>query len=536
MTLENVPESSRDGPVRLANESVFSLGPVRVDPTMRSFGKPGFKRSVEPRAMQVLVALVQARGAVVSRDVLVARCWDGRVVGDDAIYRVISQLRDLATGFAAGSFNIETIPKIGYRLVTEASLETGDTSALDADATGKPLEFDPAAEAPPKSIPPLKWTRRAIVGGALAVGAVALILPRSNVNGTTFKDLIAQGENAERMDMPDSNAKGVGFLEEAVALEPSNPLGWGRLALALTYAAEYVTADRASGIVSRAQEAAARALSLNADQPDARAALAILPPYFGEWQAAEDRMQVVVASNPDHLQARDAHDFLLSGIGRMREASHSRIAYAKQVPLHARFQYRVIYAYWNLGMIAHADRAADRALQLWPLHPGVWFARLWTLAFSDRAEQALAQAEVASRRPDLPDQFVQVLQLSLRALLSRTARDTEAATDAILAGLKTSPSAAIHAIMILNAFGDIDGAFAVARAYLLEQGPLIAEVRWREGQISINDQRRRKTHMLFVPISAPMRKDTRFAYLMEDVGLADYWGAANVIPDHLIEA
>jgi Tol biopolymer transport system component len=64
--------------------------------------------------MQVLVALAQARDAVVSRDDLIARCWEGRIVGEDAINRAIGRLRRLSE--ATGSFTIETIARVGYRL------------------------------------------------------------------------------------------------------------------------------------------------------------------------------------------------------------------------------------------------------------------------------------------------------------------------------------------------------------------------------------------------------------------------------------
>jgi hypothetical protein len=62
----------------------------------------------------------------------------------------------------------------------------------------------------------------------------------------------------------------------------------------------------------------------------------------------------------------------------------------------------------------------------------------------------------------------------------------------------------------------------------------IASVNWRPGQPSVNDQRRRKTNMLFIPVSAPMRSDPRFSSLTEDIGLAAYWDEAGVAPDHLI--
>ena len=64
--------------------------------------------------MQVLVALAQRCGSVVSRGDLMTECWGGRAVGDDAINRCIQALRRLAQ--ARGGFSIRTVKGLGYRL------------------------------------------------------------------------------------------------------------------------------------------------------------------------------------------------------------------------------------------------------------------------------------------------------------------------------------------------------------------------------------------------------------------------------------
>ena len=67
--------------------------------------------------MQVLIVLVEAAGAVVSRDDLIQRCWEGRAVSEDAINRCIGQLRRLAKSCDEPCFTIECIPRVGYRLL-----------------------------------------------------------------------------------------------------------------------------------------------------------------------------------------------------------------------------------------------------------------------------------------------------------------------------------------------------------------------------------------------------------------------------------
>ena len=74
------PTASR---IDLGEEPAFDLGGMRVVPAERTVILNGERRELQPRVMQVLVALAKARPDVVSRDKLIDLCWEGRVVGDD---------------------------------------------------------------------------------------------------------------------------------------------------------------------------------------------------------------------------------------------------------------------------------------------------------------------------------------------------------------------------------------------------------------------------------------------------------------------
>jgi len=104
--------------VSLAHEKRFRLGDLDVRPPTREVVWAGGREVLQPRVMQVLVALAQAGGEVAGRDDLIARCWDGRVVGEDAINLVVAKVRKLGQRTAA--YRLETIPRVGYRLVTDA--------------------------------------------------------------------------------------------------------------------------------------------------------------------------------------------------------------------------------------------------------------------------------------------------------------------------------------------------------------------------------------------------------------------------------
>src|SRR4051794_39763128 len=110
--------TSSDGPIVLAHEAPLAFGSLTIEPGVRRVvHADGGDEILQPRIMQVLVALARTPGQILTRDELTARCWNGVVVGEDAINRVIGQLRRLSEGLGAGSFKVETINKVGYRIV-----------------------------------------------------------------------------------------------------------------------------------------------------------------------------------------------------------------------------------------------------------------------------------------------------------------------------------------------------------------------------------------------------------------------------------
>jgi formylglycine-generating enzyme required for sulfatase activity/DNA-binding winged helix-turn-helix (wHTH) protein/dienelactone hydrolase len=139
-------------PVDLADEPDFALGDLHVRPSSREVMIAGEREVLEPRVMQVLVALARRRGQVISRDQLIEECWAGRVVGEDAINRCIARVRRLAE--AHGRFSIETIARVGYRLTEQPSIpkpnaEGSATEAAPASAVVPPTPSSPTQAGEP---------------------------------------------------------------------------------------------------------------------------------------------------------------------------------------------------------------------------------------------------------------------------------------------------------------------------------------------------------------------------------------------------
>lgn len=117
-----------DGSFRtdLAREAEFMLGGAKVRPSSREIVLGEAHETIEPQVLKVLVALNRRRGEVVSRDELIRCCWDGRVVGEDAINRCLAKVRKLTDRMHGVS--VETVPRVGYRLVELLPDEPGESA------------------------------------------------------------------------------------------------------------------------------------------------------------------------------------------------------------------------------------------------------------------------------------------------------------------------------------------------------------------------------------------------------------------------
>lgn len=132
-----LPQLTDDAfPDKLAHRPSFVVGPLEVQPSTLSIrSAEGSERVLQPLAMRVLGALAEARGETCSRDDLLTKCWGRTVVGDDALHRIISNLRRDLASVAGGALRLETIAKVGYRLRVDQNPETVAVTAPPSSAT-----------------------------------------------------------------------------------------------------------------------------------------------------------------------------------------------------------------------------------------------------------------------------------------------------------------------------------------------------------------------------------------------------------------
>src|SRR5215471_5922655 len=110
-------------PVSEASAS-FEFGRFRIFPQHREVLADGRPMELGGRAFDVLVVLIEANGAVVSKADLMSRVWPGRIVEDNNLH---AQIKALRKAFSDRGL-IRTIVGRGYRFTSEIRVHSADES------------------------------------------------------------------------------------------------------------------------------------------------------------------------------------------------------------------------------------------------------------------------------------------------------------------------------------------------------------------------------------------------------------------------
>ncbi|WP_374388768.1 winged helix-turn-helix domain-containing protein [Sandaracinobacter sp.] len=508
---------TRQDRIDLASEPPFDLGGVHVIPALLQVEWDGSSLTLEPRVMQVLVALAQSAGRVVSRSELVDRCWDGRIVGENAIQRVISRIRHLAA--EVGGFELETITKVGYRL---RPLSATPDAFPETDAAPTPRER-------------MGLSRRGMAIGGLAAAGVAAGLFAWRAIGADKPDaeaartLVARGRDAMGWGLRVQNEQAIAYLRQATRLDPGSAEAWGALALAYQHALEGEEGAAQQALADWTGSASRRALALDPGNMDASVALATIPSNFRQWAANEARLRALMAARGGHSAAESALGWLLCDTGRWQEAIGCfRRALAPE-PFVPANQLILAWGLWGGGQMEEADRILEQAFQLWPQHRGIWQTRFEFLALTGRAGQAIALIDDERRWPvTAPDSEPPPYPIHRRFAVAMKDGATPDVRDALIEEIAAARSAlgTISVVNYLGALGAVDRCFEVLEAFYFGGNGAPAP-----GPLS-----RRKTSILFSAKGEPLRTSPRYRGLLTRLGLDAYWRETGSRPDRALPA
>jgi len=108
----------------------YEFGVYRLDAQSQMLFREGDHVALPPKVTELLVALVEAAGRVLTREQLLQRLWRDTVVEEGSLTSHISMLRKALGEGPNGQDFIETLPKRGYRFV--ASVKRAASQAPDS--------------------------------------------------------------------------------------------------------------------------------------------------------------------------------------------------------------------------------------------------------------------------------------------------------------------------------------------------------------------------------------------------------------------
>ena len=499
----------------------FNAGPLRVSPARRLVAGPAGTTTVEPVVMRAFLLLLDGAGEVVTRDDLFAKVWGEVFVGDDSLNRAIAQVRKIAPEVAPGLFQVERIPRTGYRITGPilASLNADEGPVLRQGGMSR---------------------RTVATAGGVAVLALAgggLWRVRSEAWRTEVERWTDRGDVLLRDAVPLQAGDALPPLQSALELDPDNARALGLLALAQETRANNGGSSDAGATLRSAEEAARAALRRDPQEPHARLAMIDMSAASLDWAQMEDRLEALRAAAPANVHVLGSLSSFLEAAGRTAKSWSYNEQAAAAAPSSPTPQWRRALRLWTSGRTQQALDLTGRLLPLWPRHALVWNARFMILAFTGRtgAAAAMLQDPIAPPANAHPANLAQWLP-TFDAFAQPSAARIAKAKEANLSAAQLNPGQATYAAMVLSQLGQVDAAFDVINALSLSKGPLVSKRPIVPRSFVANSPSWCRTQWLFMPPLAAVRADARFGGLCDALGLTRYWRQRRVSPDTRLPA
>lgn len=127
----------------LLDKRVYEFDHFRINIAEGVLESAGRRISVAPKALDVLIALVEKRGHLVLKEDLMSEVWPDIFVEENNLAFNISVLRKLLGESSASPRYIETVPKRGYRFICEVT-EIPAAALRERDASKPKWDVDDA--------------------------------------------------------------------------------------------------------------------------------------------------------------------------------------------------------------------------------------------------------------------------------------------------------------------------------------------------------------------------------------------------------
>jgi len=305
------------------SSEVFHFDEFTLDVRERRLLRGAEVVRVSPKAYDVLVALVQQRGRLVTKDELLKRIWPESFVEEGGLTVHMSALRKALGEDAHRPIYIETVAGSGYRFIAAVRFDSEDERPFASSAVARPVEL------------------YELVGRG-----------RSHLLSDSFLELPAA----------------VDAFRSAIEIDPTYApahagLARARCVLAASHAVPHQEA------FTEAKASALRALAMDSASADAQVALGtVLFLSEWDWTAAQRSLQRALEINPDHTEALLQYGSLQEALGRLDDGLRCKQQALARDPRSPGVLVQIAISYWHQRRYDDALVWAQRAIDVNPKH------------------------------------------------------------------------------------------------------------------------------------------------------------------------
>lgn len=402
---------------------------------------------------------------------------------------------------------------------------------LKSDAVLDPVRQGvPPSEAHPPAIGQVGRSgvsRRLVVGGTLAGVAAAVagtpfwLQSGETVRSPTALEYYRRGIELRGQASLSQAEQSVAYLREATRVDPDFGEAWGALAWGYRGLLEYGPRPDQERTAMLSRTAAARALEIDPGNSQARAALLLLKPIYGNWQEIESGCRRLLKDDAARSLIQFNLALTLCEVGRWRDALPILTDLARREPFWPLVQMRIFCALVSVGRLEEAEDSLEATIKKWPRRADFWSMKIHHLLEAGRFPEAVTFANDPAKRPANADRLIQIQLNILEAFAKGSVAARRDAAARLADHARSDPRYVPVVLGGLSLVGDVATGLDMLEGYYLARGP------WRAAH-----QDRPMTSVLFLASTAPIREDRRFDALLRDTGLERYWAETKTVPDY----
>jgi DNA-binding winged helix-turn-helix (wHTH) protein/tetratricopeptide (TPR) repeat protein len=479
-TPEKAPSSSK---------TIYRFADFEVRPTSGELFRNDVKVRVQEQSLQILLALIDTPGTVVTREQLCERLWpQGTYVDfEHSLNAAVKRLRAALEDDAVKPRYIETLPRRGYRLMVEVI--SGDSTVTPTPHT----QVQPIADATAGKSRVRTVVMTVVALGLVSTAIVAVMALRSRratmapygTNATRETPTPPQSGEAYELYLRSlaykaeapANGQAIPLLERSTALDPTSARYWYELGR--RYHLEFANAGKGQGYFEKAREANRHALEIDPNYSPAQTRQVVLDAESGQLTAAFRAATDMTRARPQDADAHFALSYALRYGGMFEESAAECEAALKLDPSNTALR--------SCGLVYVLLGRSDRALpylDLDSLSTYVRFRRMEIAILANDKTTALEMARSIRVGPhDYPD--ARLVETVLSGAPPQTVRDRSRETEALSDRINV-PEAHFIEARYLAWTGHTDAALrllrrAIANNYcsypVMDTDPLLANVR-----------------------------------------------------------